>query len=560
MICTLVVGATGGATAWLVKPVLDDVFINSNEKLLWLLPLGLLALYAAKGCGRYLQSVLMTQAGELVVLQIRNDLMRRIQYREMGFFDRNSTGILLAKIVNDVSAMQRAIPSAIMFIRQVINGVGLITVLFMRNWMLAIVAMFVFPLSAYFMRKIGIRLREYAAGMMASGALVHDVIVESFSGIEVVKTFGCEESEIKRFSDSNKMLYGIIMRITRLRNVTSPLMEFLGAMASALIIWYGGSEVIKGNTTPGEFFSFLTALFMLYEPVKTIGNLNNDIHIALASADRVFKVMDEPVAEGETSGDKVMDSVIESVEFENVHFSYDINREKVLNGIDLSTEVGQITALVGESGSGKSTILKLLPRLYTPNEGSVKVNGINIAEYTVKSLRANIAVVTQNTYLFDDTVFNNILVGRPDASRDEVIAAAKSAYAHDFIMDMPSEYETRVGQRGDLFSGGQKQRIAIARAILKDAPILVLDEATSSLDSEVEKEIQEALNGLMVGRTTFVIAHRLSTVRHANQILFIQNGAIAERGHNDELYSKNGGYARLCDLQFGPSGAVSNLA
>ncbi len=550
-VCTLLVGATAGVTAKFVEPVLDDIFINGDRTMLWLMPIGLLGLYAIKGVSRYLQSVLMTQSGELVVLKIRSDLMRCIQYREMSFFDHNSTGILMMKIINDVQIMQRAIPSGIMFIRQIFTAIGLVIVLFDQNWQLAIVAMMIFPASAVFMRKIARKLRHYAQGMLLEGGLLNDVVVESFSGIEVVKTFCSEEMLIKRFDTAGKSMYNLIMKITRLRNVTSPLMEFLGVAASAFIIWYGGSQVIDGHTTPGAFFSFLTALFMLYEPVKQVGMLNNDIQLAMVSAERVFGVIDETPSESETAGDKVLEEAVKTVAFNDVHFSYHAEREKVLKGINFEAKLGQVTAFVGESGSGKSTILKLLPRLYVAQSGEITVNGTNINDYTAKSLRGKIAVVTQNTYLFDDTVMSNIRLGRPDATDEEVIEAAKMAHAHNFIEGMPAGYETMVGQRGDLLSGGQKQRIAIARAILKDAPILILDEATSSLDSEVEKEIQAALNELMEGRTTFVIAHRLSTVRHADQILFIRKGQVDERGCHDELYAKGGGYANLCDLQFG---------
>lgn len=553
LFCSLVVGASSGATAYLVKPMLDDVFISGDQKMLLLMPLALLLLYGSKGICRYYQGVLMTQSGESVVLKLRTDLMRNIESREMSFFDRNQTGTLMAILMSDVANMQRAIPSVINLVRQGISAVGLLFVLFSMNWKLAMLGTFLLPPIAFFIKKMGTRMKDHARNTAVAGGVMNSLVLESFTGIEVVKVFCAEEKEAERFNRNATGIYNLIMRLTRLNNFTPAMIELIGAAAAGIIVWYGGTEVVGQKTTPGEFFSFMTALFLVYEPVKALGSLNNEIQLALVSADRVFGIMDQPIAASEIGGDRRLETPITGIAFENVHFSYMAHREKVLHGINFTADKGMLTALVGESGSGKSTVLKLLPRLYEPTEGRITINGIDISEYKAESLRSEIAVVTQNTYLFDDTILKNILMGRPGATFEEVVEAAKAASAHNYIMSMPDGYETHVGERGNLLSGGQKQRLAIARAILKNAPILILDEATSSLDSESEREIQEALNKLMEGRTTFVIAHRLSTIRHADQILFMRNGVIEERGRHDELFAMGGGYARLCRLQYGES-------
>jgi subfamily B ATP-binding cassette protein MsbA len=544
------VGATSGAAAWLVKPVLDDVFINADEKMLYIMPVALIALYFAKGLCRYLQSVLMTTVGETVIFKVRNDLMENVQYREMGFFDRNPTGELLTKLMTDVTIMQGSIPSIVNLIREVITALGLLVVLFARNWELALVAILLAPPAIIPLGRIAKKLKKVAKRSMEESGTISRVIIESFSGIEVVKAFNREQTEMSRFREQGALLLKLSIKRVKLNAISSPFMEFLGGIGAAGIIFYGGKQVLEGTTTAGSFFSFMTALFMMYDPLKKATSLNNHLHQALASADRVFELLDEPKSPCEHEGDAKLEGDIEDVSFEDVTFSYDTDREKVLDGVSFTTPKGSITAFVGESGSGKSTILKLLPRFYAVEGGAISINGRDIREYDVHDLRSRMAIVTQNTFLFDDTIESNIRMGKPDATREEVVEAAKMAYAHNFIEELPEGYETEVGQRGDLLSGGQKQRIAIARAILRDAPILILDEATSSLDSEAEREIQAALNKLMEGRTTFAIAHRLSTVIHADQILFIKEGVVTERGKHDELYAQGGDYARLCRIQF----------
>ncbi|MHB8765506.1 MAG: ABC transporter ATP-binding protein [Deferrisomatales bacterium] len=549
--CMLIVAGSVGATAWLVKPVLDDVFIRKDERMLVLLPLGVMLLYLVKGVARYTQSFFMRSVSESVVLKIRNDLFGNLILRDVGFFEKTTTGDLMVLVTNDVLNMQRSIPDVINLIRQVFTSIGLAIVLFQRDWLLASISVLVFPIIAFPLRRIHYFVRKYVEKGQVSIGFLSNIINEAFSGIRVIKVFGAESREMQRFHAGADKLRGFGLKIAKVTELAAPLMEFVGAVGAGAIIWYGGYQVIHGVSTPGEFFSFLTALFMLYDPLKRGGSASISLQMALISAERVLRQMDAPVAPCEGGGSATLERPVRAVELVDVVFSYRGEGQEVLRGVSLRAVEGEAVALVGPSGGGKSTILKLLPRFYDVTGGSVRINGRDIREYSVESLRSAMAVVTQDTFLFNDTVRSNLLVGRAGATEEEVVAAAKAAYAHEFITALPQGYDTPIGERGDLLSGGQKQRLAIARAILRDAPILILDEATSALDSESEQAVQLALAALVKGRTTFVIAHRLSTVRHAQQILYIRDGQVVEQGTHDELLRREGEYARLCELQFG---------
>ncbi|TAL16083.1 ABC transporter ATP-binding protein [bacterium] len=550
MLCTVLVGLVSAAMAKVVKPVIDDVFINHDGEMLKILPFVVIGLFILKGLGRFGQQALMVKVGEVSIMEMRNDLMGRIQHRELSFFEANNTGSLMTRMLSDVSLMQNSVSYVVDFIRYTVTMLGLTVVMFQKDWRLALVASLSLPLAMYPMRRISALIKKYTRRTQERIGGISKVLVEAFTGIEVVKAFGTEDREKKKFREQSlKVLYHTLKR-SRLNSATAPIMELLASFGIAAIIWYGGNNVINGVITPGDFFEFLTALLMMGEPVRMIGSVNNKIQQASAAAERVFEVIDETPAPCETEGDKELHPPVEEVRFEDVHFSYN-TREEVIRGVSFVARRGEMVAFVGESGAGKSTILKLLPRFYSITAGAIKINGIDIREYDVKSLRSQIAIVNQSTFLFDDTVLSNIALGRPEATREEVIAAATAANALRFISELPNGFDTVIGERGDTLSGGQKQRIAIARAILRNAPILMLDEATSALDSESEKEIQSALTLLMEGRTTFVIAHRLSTIRHADRIVFLKKGLVTEVGKHQELVARDGDYARLCRIQFG---------
>jgi subfamily B ATP-binding cassette protein MsbA len=450
-----VVGATAGLSAWLVKPVLDDVFIRHDEWQLRVLPLVILGLYLLKGGCRYLQSYLMRWVGEAVILQMRGDLLRHLQFREVAFYDRNPTGALIARVISDVEAMHRAIPDLAQLLRHAFTMTGLLVVLFSRDWRLTVLSLVVFPLAGLPARRISVLRRRYARkGQERIGELAN-VLQEAFSGIHVVKTFRCEDREIGRFQAEGERLRQVRLKSARINEATAPFMEFLGALGVALIIFWGGRQVLSGATTPGSFFSFLTALFMMYDPLKKVGRFNNSFQRALAAAERVFEVMDEPVASCERGGDHVLGRSVTEVVFDDVRFSYDATKGEVLRGVSARAGRGEVVALVGASGAGKSTVLKLLPRFHDPTSGMIRVNGRDIKEYTLESLRGSVSVVTQDTFLFNDTVRHNLFVGRPEATNDELVAATKAAHAHGFVEAFPAGYDTVVGERGDLLSGGQ---------------------------------------------------------------------------------------------------------
>lgn len=552
VICTALIGAVAGATAWMVKPLLDDVFIKSDSTMLWMVPFGVIGLYLVKGVCTFGQGYMMNRVAQHVIMEVRNDVMSHVQRREMAYFDKTPTGAIVNRILADVSIMQNSIPVLILQIRQYISAVGLIVVLFTRDWVLASIAVVVLPAIFIPLRKIGESIKKYSRKTQQGSDVLSRLLIETFQGVEVVKAFNWQAAANNRFMKQSRVLLDLALKRGVMNNITSPMVEFFGAVGAGLIIWYGGREVLLGHTTAGNFFSFMAAFFMVYDPLKRIGTTSNQIQQAMVSAERVFEMMDEEPEPCETNGTLELTRDVSTVEFRDVTFSYPTRPDqKILSGVSFSARRGEVIALVGESGGGKSTVLKLLPRFYQANSGEILINGINSHEYDVKSLRSRMAIVNQSPFLFDDTVYSNILMGRPDATEEEVKEASRAAFAHTFIEGLGDGYSTRAGERGDQLSGGQKQRVAIARAILRDAPILILDEATSALDSEAEKEIQIALAELMKGRTTFVIAHRLSTIMHADKILFIKDGKVAESGTHDELIGKNGDYARLCRIQFG---------
>jgi subfamily B ATP-binding cassette protein MsbA len=549
MFCMLIVGATTSALAFLVKPAIDDIFLTKNADMLLWIPVAIVLVYFIKGACSYAQTILMSLIGQRIVADLRYDLYNKIQQQSLAFFTRHSTGLLMSRITNDVQYIQGAVSEAVTSLfKDSFTLVCLIFVIFYRDWQLAVVAMFVFPLTIYPIAKFGQKMRSVATRTQVTMGSLANLLQETISGTRIVKAFGMEDYESKRFSRENEQLLKLTLKSISISALSSPFMEFLGGIGIAAIIFYGGYQVINGNSTPGNFFSFMTALIMLYEPVKRLTNVNNTIQQGIAGAQRVFSLIDMTPDIQNRPGAAELPRISRGITLENVIFCYE--ETPVLKNINLTIKAGEVMAFVGMSGGGKTTLVNLIPRFYDVTEGRILIDGEDIRDVTMESLRKQIGMVTQQTILFNDTVRNNIAYGSIEKNDEAIIRAARAANAHDFIVQLPEGYDTVIGEQGTKLSGGEKQRLSIARALLKDAPILILDEATSSLDTESEIEVQDALENLMKGRTTLIIAHRLSTIRNADRIIVLVNGEIVEEGAHDVLLEKKGEYYKLYNMQF----------
>jgi len=547
--CMMCVSAASAASAFLVKPVLDDVFFKKDLTMLKLIPLAIVALFILKGVFDYGQAYLMSFVGQRIITDLREKVYHHLHSLALPFFTKNPTGVLMSRIMNDVNLVQGAVTDAVTgLLKDIFTIIGLVFVIFYRDWRLALIALVVFPVAVYPIVKFGRKLRSYSTRTQMTLADLSTMLLEKISGNRIVKAFNMEEYERRRFSKMNEKLFRIMLKSLRVRAVSHPLMETLGGLGIAAIVFYGGYNVIQGTATPGTFFSFLTALMMLYEPVKRLSNVNNSIQQGLAGASRIFEILDTVPEIRNKPGALDLVRIREGIEFQNVSFKYE--EDWVLTNINLKIRAGEVVAFVGSSGGGKTTLANLVPRFYDVNSGRILIDGVDIRDLTVESLRGKIAIVTQQTILFNDTVEQNIAYGNIGEPHEKIVAAAEAAYAHNFIRNLSEGYRTLIGEQGVKLSGGERQRVSIARALLKNAPILILDEATSSLDSESEVEVQKALEFLMQGRTTLVIAHRLSTIRKADRIIVISNGEIVEEGTHEELLESDGEYRKLFLLQF----------
>jgi subfamily B ATP-binding cassette protein MsbA len=548
VVCMALVGGVSAIPAYLMKHVVDDLFIARKAWMITLLPLVVIATFLAKALFLYGQTYLMDWIGQRVVMDIRNALYRHLHQLPLAFFERKATGELMSKVTYDITLMQKASSSAIRDMgREAFSFSFLLGLAFYRDPALTAAFVLILPPLVLLVARLGGKVRRVTRQSQQRMAAMSALMKEAFSGIRIVKAFNAEEHEIERFRRSNRRFFNLIMKAQRVRALASPLVEILGGVGAGLVIWYGGYQVVHGLKTPGEFTSFLVAIGLIYSPIKGLARVYHTLQEGIAAADEVFGLMDETAHLKPPVGGRPAPRLSQSITFEGVSFQYEDT--PVLEDIHVEIRAGEVWGLVGESGAGKTTFLDLLMGFYPPTRGRILWDGIDVRELDPVSIRNQIAVVTQQTILFNESVAANIAYNLPGVSREQIEAAARAANAHGFISAFPRGYDTAIGEDGVFMSEGERQRLAIARALLRDPPLLLLDEATSALDSESELEIQEALDDLMEGRTTLIVAHRLSTLRRAHRILVLHRGRLVEEGPHDSLMARDGVYRKLYDLQ-----------
>ncbi|VEN73166.1 Lipid A export ATP-binding/permease protein MsbA [Candidatus Desulfarcum epimagneticum] len=549
MLCSLAISLSTAGSAYLIKNVIDDIFVNKDVGMLKALPVVVLAMYFFRGIGIYGQDYFMSHIGESIIRRLRDDLYGRIMDLPLSFFHREKTGGLMSRITNDATVIRAMVSDAVKgSLRDFFTILFLTAVIFYREWELALFAIIILPAAFLPVVKFGRKVRRFTGGRQEALSDINVFLHETFAGNKIVKAFGMEKREKKRFFEKTRALFKIEIRTVIAKALSPAIMEALAGVGIAFIIGYGGYRVINGTSTAGTFFSFMAAVLMLYDPVKKLSRINNTIQEGMAAADRVFDIIETPREIKDPEKPALLPPGPHAVAFEDVSFKY--QEKKVLKNIDLRAEPGEMVAIVGKSGAGKTTLVNMIPRFYDVFSGAIKIGGVDIRDMSLTSLRKQIAIVTQEPILFNDTIRNNIAYGAENPSDADVEKAAKSAYAYDFIQNFPDGFDTLAGELGARLSGGEKQRICIARALMKNAPILILDEATSSLDSSAERIVQKALDNLMKGRCAFVIAHRLSTVRNAHRIVAMEDGRIVEHGKHEELMAARGQYYELCRIQF----------
>lgn len=550
-LASVLVGGMDSVFAYLSGPLLKQLFSSNNRFMLQLLPLCIVGIFLVRGVGRYVNEYFIRTAGQLAIQDIRNELYRKTLGLDLGYFHRHQTGTLMSRVLNDVTLMQEGVASVITsFFRDGVGALFLLGVIFYLNLKLACIAFLVIPATVYPAQKIGRRIKNASRQSQGQMGSLSSILQESLSGVKVIKAFSLEEREIGKFETVNREFYRFIRKGIKYEGVSVPVMEVLTSFGIAGVLWFGGYQVILGNMKPEALLSFLTAMVLLYNPIKKLSSTYNSLQRSLGAAERVFESIDEEREIFDPPNPQELTRASGNVSFRDVWFRYSEGDDWVLRNISLEARRGEVIALVGPSGGGKTTLVSLITRFYDVGRGALLVDDRDVRALRLRDLLNQIALVDQETVLFNETIANNIRYGKPNATDEEVGRAAQAAFAHDFIVDMPEGYETNIGDRGTRLSGGQRQRLCIARAILKNAPILILDEATSALDTESEQMVQGALNNLMANRTTFVIAHRLSTIFNADRIVVLENGEIIETGRHDQLLARDGVYKKLYDMQF----------
>ncbi len=538
-------GLTAGFAA-MIEPIMDEVLGAGNLDRVWFLGFGILGIFIVRGLTTYWHTIITNRVGQSIVSDIQNEMFGRFLALDLKFFHQNPSGQLISRVINDVGVMRAAVTDGITgFGKNLLTLVFLVGVMFYQDWFLSLIIFIIFPFTAIFIAWVGRRLRKMSGRLQEDTARLSDMLSQVFQGIRLVKAYGMEGYERERAKGAINKVRDLVIKAVRVNNLSTPVNETLVGFVVFGIVVYGGYQVAEGHSTAGELLSFITAFSMSYEPMKRLAKLNSSFQMGLGAAERVFDMIDRPVEVSEIANPVARTYERPDITFEAVEFQYDGEEKKALNGVSFTMFGGTVTALVGASGSGKTTIMNLIPRFFDPTNGRILIDKDDLRNLSIASLRDNIALVSQDITIFDDTVWANIGYGRKGAYQDEIIKAAIAAEADDFIRRLPQGYDTRLGEEGLKLSGGQRQRIAIARAILRNAPVLLLDEATSALDNEAERAIQATLAELQKGRTTLVIAHRLSTVQSADQILVLEQGRVVERGRHEDLLSYGGTYARI---------------